>query len=228
MLFATIAVLIAIGLALLIGADAGGLVDLTGQQIAGLITGGIILIFVGAGLFTRRQRFGTIVTNLAAWTAIVAVLLVGYTYREELRGVASRVIGELVPSAAVIDSTNGTASFARRPDGHFEVGANVNGTDMPLMFDTGASAVVLSYEDAKRVGIDVASLRFTLQVSTANGTGYAARTTLDRIEVGGIVRSRVRAFVAEQGALQGSLLGMTFLETLSHYGVTNNRLELRD
>ena len=228
MLFAAIAVLIAIGLALLIGAAAGGLVDLTGQQIAGLITGGIILIFVGAGLFTRRQRFGTIITNLSGWIAIVAVLLVGYTYREELRGVANRVFGELVPSAAVIDSTNGTASFARRPDGHFEVGANVNGTDMVLMFDTGASAVVLSYDDAERVGIDVGNLRFNLQVSTANGTGHAARATLDRIEVGGIVRSRVRAFVAEQGALEGSLLGMTFLETLSHYGVTNNRLELRD
>ena len=36
------------------------------------------------------------------------------------------------------------------------------------------------------------------------------------------------AFPTEQGALEGSLLGMTFLETLSHYGVTNNRLELRD
>lgn len=228
MLFAAIAVLIAVGLALLIGADAGGLVDLTGQQIAGLITGGILLIFVGAGLFTRRQRFSTIITNLAGWIAIVTVLTIGYTYREELRGVANRVFGELVPSAAVVDSKNGTASFARRPDGHFEVGANINGTDLVLMFDTGASAVVLSYDDAQRIGVDVGTLRFNLQVSTANGTGHAARLTLDRIEVGGIARSRVRAFVAEQGALEGSLLGMTFLETLSHYGVTNNRLELRD
>jgi aspartyl protease family protein len=226
--FAALAVLIAVGLALLIGADAGGLVDLTGQQIAGLITGGIVLIFVGAGLFTRRQRFSTIITNLAGWIAIVTVLTIGYTYREELRGVANRVFGELVPSAAVVDSTNGAASFARRPDGHFEVGANINGTDLVLMFDTGASAVVLSYDDARRIGVDLANLRFNLQVSTANGTGHAARVMLDRIEVGGIARSRVRAFVAEQGALEGSLLGMTFLETLSHYGVTNNRLELRD
>jgi aspartyl protease family protein len=65
-------------------------------------------------------------------------------------------------------------------------------------------------------------------VTTANGTGRAAVVTLDRIEVGGIVRSRVPAFVAERGALQGSLLGMTFLETLSRYSVSGNKLELAD
>jgi len=52
--------------------------------------------------------------------------------------------------------------------------------------------------------------------------------TLDRIEVGQIARRNVRAFVAEDGALQGSLLGMSFLETLSRYAVEGNRLELAD
>ncbi len=47
-------------------------------------------------------------------------------------------------------------------------------------------------------------------------------------EVGGIVRSRVQAFVADRGALDGSLLGMTFLETLSKYSVSGDRLELSD
>jgi aspartyl protease family protein len=51
---------------------------------------------------------------------------------------------------------------------------------------------------------------------------------LDRIEVGGIARRNVRAFVAEDGALQGSLLGMTFLETLSRYSVAGDKLELAD
>jgi len=46
--------------------------------------------------------------------------------------------------------------------------------------------------------------------------------------VGGIVRERVVAFVSESGALDMSLLGMTFLETLSRYSVTQNSLELVD
>ena len=52
--------------------------------------------------------------------------------------------------------------------------------------------------------------------------------TLDQVEVGGIVRNNVRAFIAEQGALEQSLLGMTFLSTLSRYAVSGNALELVD
>jgi aspartyl protease family protein len=99
---------------------------------------------------------------------------------------------------------------------------------VPLLFDTGASAVVLSYRDAKRAGIDVDGLSFTMPVMTANGTGRAAVITLNELQIGGIVRRQVRAFIAEDGALQGSLLGMTFLETLSRYSVEGNRLVLAD
>ena len=41
--------------------------------------------------------------------------------------------------------------------------------------------------------------------------------------LGGVV-----AFVTEENALDQSLLGMTFLETLSRYSVTQNSLELAD
>ena len=46
------------------------------------------------------------------------------------------------------------------------------------------------------------------------------------MEVGGIVREDVVAFVTEAKALETSLLGMTFLETLQRYSVTQNSLEL--
>src|SRR5690606_12756423 len=134
-----------------------------------------------------------------------------YTYREDLKDLAARVVGELSPTTAIVDSENGTATFRRGLDGHFTVASTVNGTSMPLLFDTGASAVVLSYRDAEKAGIPVDDLSFTLPVMTANGTGRAALVRLDRIEVGGIARRNVRAFVAENGALEGSLLGMTFL-----------------
>jgi len=162
------------------------------------------------------------------WGAIFVASLVGYTYREDIKGVAARVFGELSPTSAVIDSRNGTASFRRGIDGHFLVAATVDGASMPLLFDTGASAVVLSYNDAKKAGIDVSSLIFDTPVTTANGTGRAAVVTLDQIEVGGIKRRHVSAFVADRGALQGSLLGMTFLETLSRYSVAGDKLELSD
>ena len=79
-----------------------------------------------------------------------------------------------------------------------------------------------------RPGIATETLRYNIPVQTANGTGRAAGVTLDRIEVGGIARNRVRAFVAEQGALDTSLLGMTYLSTLTRYAVSGNSLELVD
>ena len=65
-------------------------------------------------------------------------------------------------------------------------------------------------------------------MSTANGMGKAASVKLDTMNVGGIQRQGVRAFVAEEHALDTSLLGMTFLETLKRYAVSSNALELVD
>lgn len=228
MLFVGVALLVAIGIGLLVSADAGSLFGLSQSQSAYAIVMVILLVVFAAGLFSRRQRFSTIIGNLAAWIGIFALILVGYTYREDIKGVAARVFGELAPTTAIIDSHSGTASFVRGMDGHFLVAATVNGANMPLLFDTGASAVVLSYSDAKKAGIEVRNLNFNTPVTTANGTGRAAVVTLDRIEVGGIIRSNVQAFIADRGALDGSLLGMTFLETLSRYTVAGDHLELAD
>ncbi|WP_332699672.1 retropepsin-like aspartic protease family protein [Devosia sp.] len=139
-----------------------------------------------------------------------------------------RVAGELRPGVAMVDAEQGLATFRRGMGGHFEINTTVNGHTTPMIFDTGASAVVLTIADAEAAGIDTEGLRFSIPVSTANGTGRAARVRLDRIEVGGIMREGVVAFVAESGALEQSLLGMTFLETLSRYSVTQNSLELVD
>ena len=146
-----------------------------------------------------------------------------------MQDVAARVVGEFSPTTAIVDSENGTATLPARARWalhrrHRPSTAHA----IPLLFDTGASAVVLSYRDAARPASPSTALSFTLPVMTANGTGRAAVVTLDRIEVGGIARRNVRAFVAEDGALQGSLLGMTFLETLSRYSVAGDRLELAD
>jgi aspartyl protease family protein len=228
MLFVGVALLVAVGIGLLVSADAGSMIGLTQMQTAQLIPLVIIGIVIAAGFFSRRQRFSAMAGNLAVWLALFAAALVGYTYREDLKGAAARVFGELSPTSAIVDSHNGTASFRRGADGHFLIATSVNGVSMPLLFDTGASAVVLSYTDARRAGIDVETLSFNTPVTTANGTGRAAVVQIDRMEVGGIARNRVTAFVAERGALEGSLLGQTFLETLSRYSVEGDRLELAD
>jgi aspartyl protease family protein len=228
MLFIGVAIVIAIGLVLLIVSDVGTLVGLGQAQFGQLVGLVAILLFVASGLFTRRHRLGEMLGNVVLWAGIFGVVLVGYAYRDDLSGVASRVFGELMPGAAVVDTARGTATFRSGIDGHFTINAEVNGETVRTIFDTGASAVVLTHTDAVKAGIDTGALRYDIPVKTANGTGRAAGVTLDSLEVGGIARKRVRAFVAERGALDTSLLGMSFLGTLSRYAVSGNSLELVD
>jgi aspartyl protease family protein len=201
-------------------------VGLTQAQTAQLIPLLVLLVVFAGGLFTRRRHLGELVGSVLLWVGIFAIAALSYAYRDELTGIAARVAGELRPGIAIVDSDQGLATFRRGMGGHFEINATVNGHTTPMIFDTGASAVVLTVADAQAAGIDTGGLSYTIPVSTANGTGRAARVRLERIVVGGIVREGIVAFVTEPGALNTSLLGMTFLETLSRYSVTQNSLEL--
>ena len=111
-------------------------------------------------------------------------------------------------------------------NGEFAVAAKVNGARVTFLFDTGASVVVLTAADARRAGIDTRGLDFDVPVTTANGAAMAAEVRLDSIEVGPIVMRNVRALVARPGALEESLLGMSFLERLKSYAVERGRLIL--
>ena len=228
MIFIGIALLVAIGLALLISSDAGSLIGMTQQQTAQLIPLLILLVVFAGGLFTRRRKAAELLTSVMLWVGIFAVAGLSYAYRDEITNMAGRVMGEFQPGVALVNAEQGTATFRRGMGGHFELNATINGYTTPMIFDTGASAVVLTLEDARAAGINTQNLSFTIPVSTANGTGRAARVRIDQLEIGGIRREGVVAFVTESGALETSLLGMTFLETLSRYSVTQNSLELTD
>ena len=133
--------------------------------------------------------------------------------------------GELNPSEPTIGA-GGEAIVRSRLGGQFAVAARVDGRRTTLMFDTGASMVVLTADDARRAGIDASDLVYDVPVTTANGQAMAAETRLDEITVGEIVMRRVPALVAKPGALEESLLGMSFLGRLKSYTVERGRLVL--
>jgi aspartyl protease family protein len=158
------------------------------------------------------------------------MLMVGltgvYAYRYELSDVAERVMGELVPGEPQV-GRGGEVIIKRRLGGEFVAPMKVNDITVPMIFDTGASAVVLRAEDAAKVGIDAAGLDFDVSVVTANGSAMAAPTRIDRVAIGPITIRNVRALVARPGALAESLLGMSFLERLDSYSVERGRLVLK-
>lgn len=113
-------------------------------------------------------------------------------------------------------------------NGHFIVTADINGTDVKVMVDTGASAVALSYEDAQDIGLHPGTLDFNVPVSTANGITKAAGVTLDKIEIDGVKVSDVKGLVLPKGVMRGSLLGMSFLGKLKSFKVEDGVLYLKN
>jgi aspartyl protease family protein len=113
-------------------------------------------------------------------------------------------------------------------NGHYWVDASINNQPIKVLVDTGATVVALSYEDADRVGLRPHTLTFDEIVSTANGQVKAARARLDRVEIDGVRVDNVEALVLPQGALSGTLLGMSFLSRLSSFKSENGTLTLKN
>jgi aspartyl protease family protein len=118
------------------------------------------------------------------------------------------------------------ASIVKSADGHYWAEATVNGRAVHFLVDTGASAVALTLDDARRLGIEPRDLNYTYQVTTAAGQVRAAKVTLTTVAVAGAQVHDVDALVIEKG-LQTSLLGMTYLGRLSQFEATQTSLILR-
>jgi aspartyl protease family protein len=112
------------------------------------------------------------------------------------------------------------------PHGHFLVEAVVDGVPLDFLVDTGASHVVLSLQDARRLGFTPDRLRFTQKFQSANGTVRAAPVELRELRIGQLRLFGLEASV-NGGPLPISLLGMSFLQRLTSYEVARGRLVLR-
>jgi aspartyl protease family protein len=173
----------------------------------------------------RPSDIARIASAAAIWAAFLIALTGVYAYRFEASEIFGRITGELLPSEPQVER-GGEVIVNRRLSGEFAIAGRVDGARVTFLFDTGASAVVLTADDARRAGVDTSRLGFDVPVATANGAAMAAEVRLDQIAVGPIVMRNVPALVARRGALDESLLGMSFLERLKSYTVERDRLVL--
>lgn len=185
---------------------------------------------LSAGILLGRRNLGESLRQMTWWVLIALVLVTGYLYRGELEGVGNRLMAGLVPGRAVtISSTDGSGVILHKAaGGHFVATVAVNGEPLEMLVDTGASSIALSYEDARSVGINTERLRFSQPIMTANGRTMGAPVRLDNVSLGPITRNNVAAIVGQPGTLDGSLLGMTFLSTLSSLEIRTDELRLMD
>ena len=116
--------------------------------------------------------------------------------------------------------------IARGHAGEFALSAKINGVKAPMVIDTGATSVVLTWETAKAIGLPLEMLEYDVDVETAGGHTKAARLTLDRLAVGHLVEKSGPALVVPRGQMKTNLLGMSFLDRLESWGVQADRLML--
>jgi aspartyl protease family protein len=225
--------LVVAGLVLMLRPDVGSIAGYDPSDFALLMAGLALLVFIGSSLVGGyRGRAGEAVRDMLTWAVVALALVTGYSYRDRLLAVGHQVLGELLPPGTVLRADikvdgERSAKFRRRPDGTYVVPAEANGVRLKMLVDTGASWVVLTAEDGRRMGFDLDELRYTVPVLTANGTIYAASVRLRTLTVGKISIDDVDALVAKRGPLRENLLGLSFLNRLSGFDFANGYLTLR-
>ena len=212
--------------ALVASADQDAITTVLRHDSSALIIKGALLVFVGGLAVTLfRERLSKVLEALLFWAVIGLVLVIGYTYRFELRDVAQRVAAEIVPG--YVASHGRDVEVMRGRGGDFSVTAHINGARVPMVLDTGASSVVLTHDAAKAAGLPIEVLNYSVNVDTANGRTHAAPVTLDRIDIGSLTERAVPALVAQAGELKHNLLGMSFLNRLESWEVRGDSLRMR-
>ena len=175
------------------------------------------MALAGGVFYNYRARLGTAAQHAAIWVLIFLGVTIAYGFKDQLAS-------QLYPGTAQpVDER--TIALRRADDGHFYARVRVNGAEIRFMVDTGATNLVLSQQDARRIGLAMDNLNYVLPVSTANGTVYGAGVVLERVKLGGFVDTDVRAMV-NGGRMSVSLLGMSYLDRFRRFSVEGDRLLL--
>ena len=172
----------------------------------------IILAVLAIGIFTQIPDLAT------KW-------LVSNGYMEGDYGQSEALSAKIEEPQKTVKRSGRTVLQANR-HGHFLAQAHINNRSIRIVIDTGATFVALSYEDAKRLGLKPKPSDFKIPVSTANGRVHFAKTTLRKIRIGRVEEFHIKALIAPKGALDITLMGMSYLKKLKNFQVTRGKLIL--
>ncbi|KPP87334.1 MAG: aspartyl protease family protein [Rhodobacteraceae bacterium HLUCCA08] len=191
--------------------------EMTGDQIARFAYLALLGAAVAGWFFAQnRDSMGKTLQQAAIWVFLFIGTIAAVGLWTDIRG-------DIAPRQAVME--DGTIEVPRAEDGHYYLTLQINGTPIRFVVDTGATEMVLSRADAKRVGIDPDNLAYLGNAYTANGIVRTASVRLDSVALGPITDYDLRAVVNE-GDLFGSLLGMGYLDRFDRIEIEGGRLVL--
>jgi len=190
---------------------------LTGDDWASIAYLGLLATAIGGSLIAQNRRnLGRTFQQALIW----AMIFVGAF---AISGLWPRLV-DLINPPQILTETGGIA-LPLAPDGHYYADVKVNGVVINFTVDTGATLVVLSREDAAKIGLKPDELAYYDRAHTANGEVATAPIWLDTMQLGPVTEPDVRAAV-NQGDMRGSLLGMSFLSRFSRIEIAGGQLIL--
>jgi aspartyl protease family protein len=179
----------------------------------------VLLGVAVAGWFIAENRnsLGKSMRMALAWGLIFLGVIAGF-------GLWSDVRTDIIPRQSVV-ADGARVEVPRAFDGHYYLTLRLDGTPVDFVVDTGATDIVLSREDAARIGLDPQALAYTGVAMTANGQVRTARARVGEILLGGIADQDVMVSVTD-GEMPGSLLGMAYLQRFSRIEIADGTLVL--
>jgi aspartyl protease family protein len=186
----------------------------TGQLIYLIVLGAMV---AGWFFMQTRQGLNRTLQYAAVWGMIFVGGAAGVGLWQDISRDASR--------PQLSQSQAGQIIVPRARDGHYYLQLNINDAAINFVVDTGATAMVLTQDDAARAGIDLETLNYLGRANTANGEVRTAFVTLDTVTLGDITDRGVSAVVNE-GEMKGSLLGMGYLQKWGRIEIAGGELIL--
>lgn len=191
---------------------------MTGDQTASLLYLSLLGAALAMWFFAQnRQSLGKTAQQAIVWGLIIFATVAAV-------GLWGDVRTQINPGIASISGEN-QVTLGRAMDGHYYLTAQVNGTPVNFVVDTGATGIVLTHADAEAAGIDTDALAYVGRAMTANGEVLTAPVTLDSITVGPLRDTAVRATV-NAGEMDRSLLGMDYLQRFSSVQISGGKMVL--
>lgn len=115
--------------------------------------------------------------------------------------------------------------LSRESDGHFYADVDVNAGSVRFLVDTGATAVALTGDDARELGLHWSEEELGPVARGASGPVMGKHIVIDRMQLGDVQATNVRAAIIPEG-LDVSLLGQTFLSKIGSVNISGDKMVL--
>lgn len=132
------------------------------------------------------------------------------------------------PEAApqnVANLEDGSVQLQRNENGHFYADVDINGAQVHMLVDTGATGIALSRDDARKAGIATSIGMNDVVGQGADGSVHGEYVTVARMTLGGKTVEHMNAIVLNNG--DQSLLGQAFLAQFASVEIHGNTMTLR-